>query len=223
MVSITLRANDNAPIIVEKRHEIEKDSSEHNRINKKFETSAILLGSGPNATGGNSGISIGYYFDLNKMIILEGTGNTHNQNGNAFYSSSSSGGNISSHAFTKTSSYGIHFKHFTGNSFYYRIGADYRTVEYKYNFQSEEMGFNGDSITASFYIGNQWQWDSFTLGCDWVGLSAPISSKIKDSYKNSAAQTHDADYYDRKLNRETDDYIKNININLLRFYLGASF
>ncbi len=220
MASITLRAEEQVPVILKKTYGIVRDSSEFNRMNKKYEAFVILTGSGPNSLA-TTGLSLGYHYTMNDLFILEGTGGRY-ADGFSFLSNGKSNTDLTAQSF------GFHFKQFTGNSFYYRVGLDYRNLTYKYSYgpnassQFEEAGFKGESLAASFYIGNQWQWENFTLGCDWIGVSAPIYSQIKDEYKNSEAQLRN-NYYDDKLNNYYDVFVKRINANVLRFYLGASF
>ena len=220
MVSATLHAQDQTPIIVNKKYEIERDSSEYNRMDKKFEALVILTGSGPNAVS-TTGFSLGYHYTPNQIFLLEGTGGRLG-NGFSFFSDGKSNTDLT------TQSFGIHFKHLTSNSFYYRFGLDYRSLNYKYtygpnaNSQTEEIGFKAESVAASFYIGNQWQWENFTLGCDWIGVSAPIFSDVRNEYKNSEAQLRKG-YYEEKIENYADSFVRKINVSVLRFYLGASF
>lgn len=197
----------------------ETGSSGYNRAGKQYQLTAILTGVGPSYSS-TTGLSLGYFLDRDKMLLIEGTGKSTTRRETTWFSTSRSTYDINSE------SLGIHFKHFVGNSFYYRAGVDYRKLGYDYqnNFSNttEQISFSGDSVALNFQIGNQWQWDNFTLGCDWVGLSMPISSNVKDKSLNTAAQA-DAVYYNNKIEDDSTLYIKNTNLNLLRFYLGASF
>ena len=53
-------------------------------------------------------------------------------------------------------------------------------------------------------IGNQWQWDSFTMGCDWVGVSKSLAMLEQNGDKDA-------------------DYPNATNVTLVNFYLGATF
>lgn len=106
-------------------------------------------------------------------------------------------------------------KQFFGNSFYAKGEVYYRNqdhinktgskikpgtinewvVTYKETGRIEDIGF-------SFKVGNQWQWDNLTVGCDWFGLNRNFNTISKRG------------------SLEEED----INtINLLNLYVGASF
>ncbi len=63
----------------------------------------------------------------------------------------------------------VGYKKFSGNSFFYQPSVYFRkashitTVHYKY----EDMGLG-------LRIGNEWQWENFTLGIDWLGINHHI-------------------------------------------------
>jgi hypothetical protein len=80
-------------------------------------------------------------------------------------------------------------RHFVGNSFnltptiYYK-----RTVEdgdYSL-FTSQRSRRVYEDLGLGFRIGNEWQWDSFMMGCDWFGVNRTIkkfnSEKTNDSW-----------------------------------------
>ena len=200
-------------LIVPKQTTVTQDSSEQHRINKKFQISAQLFGANPTATAG-SGVNIGYFIDRNSMIIAEVT------------SSDSESTFIGSSYDVKGSSVGVHYKIFIGNSFYVRAGVDQRHVDYQYQYDSifgtgysTSSSFKVDSTAASLVIGNQWQWDNFTLGCDWIGFTSPFSHKFSEEKfsANADAIDHDRHESDKKYYGETTVG------QGLRFYLGASF
>ncbi len=190
-----------------------RDSSAFNRINKSFSINYIALGLGPSRSG-TIGLNLGFFLDRNSLIDLEVV------NGRPLYTSWFT----SSEYDIKTNSFGVHYKHFAGNSFYYRIGVDYRNVDYTYIsrdiFTSAELSrsrFKGSSVTATVLIGNQWQWENFTLGCDWIGAAVPITSQT-DSESVTGTSPNPNNLADDKNN------LLNTTASLaLRFYLGASF
>lgn len=195
-------------------------SSSFHRADKSFQALATLFGSGPTAVG-SSGLSLGFHLDPDSIVLVEMTSGRSTLSSNVW-------GLDFSDAVTTVSgqSLGVHFKKFAGNSFYVRTGLDYRKIDYNYKNSpfsaTEEMSFDGHSIAANFQIGNQWQWENFTLGCDWVGVTVPITSEVSEPRLNASAQSN-ASYYYSEYKRESDYYLKSMNINLLRFYLGASF
>ena len=124
----------------------------------------------------------------------------------------------------KTNSVGIHAKKFMSNSFYINGGIDYTTMKYDndYIFTTSSIkdayGFEANMISASFVIGNQWQWDTFTLGCDWVGMTLPISHNVTSEYADTSYSTA------KRYNKEDQDtLLVNGSPQLLRFYVGATF
>lgn len=198
---------------------IREDSSAFNRVDKTFQINAILFGAGPSLSG-STGLQGGLFLNRNMLLFLEATSGklSSSLSGKEWGSGSESGSSMD----VKTRSVGIHFKHYTGNSFYYRAGVDFRNAEYSYVYTStttDYYKFKGTSVAANFQIGNQWQWSNFTLGCDWIGISVPLSSKITDE---EVSVTAPITYRDWQKSDE-DTFVKNTNVNLLRFYLGASF
>ena len=209
-------------VIAPKKTEVEEGSSAYARINKENQFLINLTGAGPNATA-STGLIFGHFIDRNSMFLVEAMTGTNT--GNSLFSSSFYSSSIQTSA--KAQSIGVHFKQFVSNSFYYRFGVDYRNIAYKYSYTPsstpvETAEFNGDSVALNFQIGNQWQFEKFTLGCDWFGLSMPITSNTSSRTLNAAAQT-DASYYNRKLDDESDYYTKRTTYNFVRFYLGSSF
>ncbi len=195
---------------------IEENSSRHHRIDKDYQATALVFGIGPSVSK-TYGVHFGKYLDIDSVLLLEITGGTND------WSSSNYSGTSGTKQEISSSSIGLHYKHFTGNSFYLRIGADYRILKYKNTSLNSDLtrdtrSFEGDSIAANFQIGNQWQWESFTLGCDWIGYSAPLTSNIRNFEVVSSL-----DYEHRWAKEDADMYIKKGHFNLLRFYMGTSF
>ncbi len=190
------------------------------RVGKHFLLSGQLVGVGPGLASG-FGLTAGYFLNRNQLLqaeVISGSLENHGLD----------------HARTRSQSVGAHFKHFLGNSFYYRTGLDYLKVEsdravysrvtvYPYNgssiVESESSGqFTGSMFGATLAIGNQWQWENFTMGCDWIGLTAPLSTQIaSESFTANDFRAKDDLTSDEKL------FLKDNKLHLLRFYLGASF
>lgn len=197
-------------VIVGRPEGLLEGTSESNRLGKTFSITGQLFGYGPNPAL-SQGVAAGYFINRNSMVLFEVTGNNQNTR---FMGSSFE---------TKTSSVGVHFKQFFGNSFYARAGVDYRKVSHKYDIQSifsdsdfiYRSEFEGSSMAATILIGNQWQWSNFTLGCDWIGYVAPFSSTVtKEVVAGRSIEFHEDDK--KRLLRDSIP-------QLLRFYLGASF
>lgn len=69
--------------------------------------------------------------------------------------------------------------HFKGNSFNYKVGAYHllsNTKHYvrdsNYDYRGVKSNFSELGISAS--VGNQWHWDNFTIGADWIGINRAL-------------------------------------------------
>lgn len=123
----------------------------------------------------------------------------------------------------KTTTAGLHYKHFFGNSFYGKLGGDYRKVvigDPDVPVVGSEIGEVGtaESITASFALGNEWQGDRFTFGIDWIGLMVPVTILHGDLDTSGITGTAKSD-----LDKVWDGLAKTWSLQLARFYLGVSF
>jgi len=188
-------------------------TSSQNRMDKDFQATAMLVGMGPSSVN-SYGVQFGKFINSNSLFLGEVT------NG------SDSWGTVilfGSRREINSTTVGLHYKYFTGNTFYVRFGADYRTIKYRQTYywtSSNEMrNFDGESTALNFQLGNQWQWSGFTLGCDWVGVALPIMSRVKNIQIVSSTPEYD----DIQLNRDADTYVRKISLNAVRFYIGASF
>jgi len=196
-----------------KPNEVVEDSSEHHRIGKKVNLNAQLVGVGPNAAAPSAGITGGYFLNRNQLIQLEVLGNDNSNTGIDYK--------------VKTQSVGVHFKSFVGNSFYYKIGLDERFVDYNYSSTNSSdhtndiiRKFKGQSLAASVAIGNQWQWDNFTLGCDWFGYVFPLAYSTSDEQFTAPSSM---DFERSYLQQDKELYTSKSVAQGLRFYLGVSF
>ena len=185
-----------------------KGSSANRRMNKKFSITTELTGFGPIpnfSTFNHVSLILGYFLNNRSLVNLEmrnfPIGNLN---------SAIPFGSIT--AIASGQSVGLQYKRFVGDSFYFSTGIDFM----KYDFSAKGYGsFSGESFMANFTIGNQWQWDNFTLGCDWFGLVKPLTTRL---YKESQG-TVESDYFED----EKKSFKKYGTINLLRFYLGIAF
>ncbi len=194
--------------------EIYSECSEFYRMDKSILYTAQFIGQGPSYGTKNIGATIGKYLDRNSLITLDFTKGYEAQHTSWFYSKYD----------VSTFSIGTSYKKFVSNSFYFRAGFDYKTIDYHHTYRDiftdaieRENKFKGESLAASIYIGNQWQWENFTMGCDWVGYSLPVYSNIHD--ESSVGTTS----YVGPMSDDQDVLLKSGTIMLLRFYLGASF
>ena len=194
-------------VTVVKRNSVVEDSSAYNRMDKDVTISYQLTGI---AVVPSNGLNVGYFLNRNTILQLE-------------YAEGKMG-------FTdfdiKARTIGANAKYFFGNSFYGKGGVAYRSVGV-YNLECVsckagsriDLG-SADSVGAEVAIGNQWQWEYFTLGCDWLGAMVPFSTTKVANNAKAAGVSDDT-------NKEIDDIWNRIgkttSIQLLRFYLGASF
>ncbi len=193
---------------------VSKYSSEYYRINKKYFGGAQVLGVGPNISN-NYGFVFGPYLDRQSILTIEALG------GSSILDWETLGSRYTS----KTFALGAHYKMFRGNSFYIKGGADLRKFDRTYTYtslidgsQDTRWSFSGESIALSLQIGNQWQFDQVSIGCDWIGYSLPIASRIVSE------NFQIGDEIDRQWMRDDqNDLVKNGHANLLRLYIGASF
>jgi hypothetical protein len=123
-------------------------------------------------------------------------------------------------------SLGINVKFFTGNSFYLKTGFDYRRISIsgvKCLFCSDPYfkldGGSADSIALAVGLGNQWQWNTFTMGCDWLGVTAPVITQYSNDFHQSRISAQDQ----ARIDGAFDRVAKAVSLQLLRIYLGASF
>lgn len=104
---------------------------------------------------------------------------------------------------------GVHYKHFLGNSFYVKGGLDhhgFRAGSSRVSSSATRDYSEGRLLAAVFAIGNQWQIGAFTIGCDWGGVMLPLSKTLS-----------------REDSPNTSSYGNSTTIELVQFYLGASF
>lgn len=196
-----------SPIVVQEEFVLQ-NSSAHNRMDKKYVAWAQLVSIGPYVVN-RSGLAFGYYLNRNNVLFLDITGG-----------SDESDNDYNDGYDVDEESIGFHWKHFNGNSFYFNAGMDFRKINYVYtnSWSPVDSRFKATAANVSFSIGNQWQWDNFTLGCDWLGLTYPLFRDISESKITTADS-----YYKERFEDEKDDYTKKVSGKLLSFYLGYSF
>lgn len=187
--------------------------SEAHREGKQYFFAGQPIGLGPIGFTSN-GLSGGLFLDRNSLFVL----------------TIKSGKNLNFFADwpgrfdLKYSSISVNYKKFVNTSFYINSAGEFRKIDYSRERYSELISdyetstFTGSAVALNFAIGNQWQWDSFTLGCDWAGISIPIASRIDTESKNSS-DTNNLNYFEDDKNK----YMKNTTGYFVQFYLGASF
>ena len=184
-----------------------RGDSDAQRQDKQFSALVQIAGLSTAALATQQ-IQLGYYLSPTSLIQLEfGQGN----NGLLVFSSA--------YRSLRTDSIGIQFKQFVANSFYFKTGVDYQVIDFSYSyFSSDYYTFKGSTLGASFSIGNQWQFENFTLGCDWVGIFLPVASNTTKD-----VVTANSTYSRTESDSEQKRYLKDSSLQFVRFYLGASF
>jgi hypothetical protein len=207
LLSVPVMAQDESP-----KATTSNDSSEYHRQNKKFSIVAQPIGIYVLPT---IGASLGYYYSDRDLIELDFT------SGNADFLI------FELHSSTITA----RWKRFFGNSFYANFGLTSRSMggetKVKSILTTEEdvdVKYSVSSVGLDVGIGNRWQWEYFSLGCDWVGYFMPISKGDVDD-DIPEARRNDPEYQEshRKTREDFKDLGESPNLYLLRFYLGASF
>lgn len=184
--------------------------SSANRSKLNYSIAGILVGGshGKTITGGY----LEYFFNADSILQL------------GFQQTLPSDNGVNAGETIKYQNINLHLKKFVANSFYVRGGFDHRRVTYKYlsyfanGTLEEETRFNGDGWFGSIALGNQWQWDHFTLGADWFGVTMPISKSIESQY---SAGTFSQNL--RRLSDEIDYRLGTSQYFFVYFYLGYSF
>lgn len=182
-----------------------EDSSEHKRMNQDYMLTVQPYGFNV-APFISVGLNGGMYLDRNNILQLE-------------YASGLFPLIIVNF---KATTVGLNWKHFYGNSFYTKLGVDHRKIsleDYDPSTSSsgEVLGI-ATALTGNIAIGNQWQWDTFTLGCDWIGYN-PSLLPLESHYRTSLSDTNDA----VEIESDWKRLAQTQSFQLMRFYLGASF
>lgn len=184
---------------------VSSGGSLQNRLDKDF--TIQLQPVGLSAIGTNESLLIlGYYIDSNNILQLEaGAGRSDFE--------MKWDGQSEDKEVLKGESVGLHYKHFFGNSFYVKLGADYRGIKYTGKILDPHFAsIDGTSGVASIVVGNQWQWKTWTAGCDWIGGGLPFATFVS-STNGSAADVAAA----------KKKYLEDAFVQGLRIYVGATF
>jgi hypothetical protein len=192
---------------------IDPNSSQGMRQNKSMIATGQVAGLGPVGLF-TTGASFGFYLDQNTIVDLSYQRNSVN------FNQSDIGASYKIYSETL----GAHYKHFLKNTLYVKSGPNYRKIDYTYtsyytnNILEEYSHFRGSAMTATFAFGNHWQWDHFTMGCDWFGVAIPLSTSI-DAEKTSGAFSSNV----RRVSDDERKYLRETSLFFTQFYLGASF
>jgi hypothetical protein len=116
-------------------------------------------------------------------------------------------------------------KKFFGNSFYVDGGIGYETWEVSYpvavdsgSYDTRQLSGNVQNTGVELHIGNQWQWDGFTLGCDWVGYF--LSLNTSTSFNDDSGVSPEKKEAEEKDVKQT---FAGNSPHITRFYVGWAF
>jgi hypothetical protein len=200
--------------------------SEKERSNKRFVADLEVIGIATPLDLG-SGFTLGMHLGTNQIVEVNAAFASA-EKGDESTLANDSAGSYDFRADGSSSIVGARYKRFVTNSFYWHGGFTFRqtkaslyAVETYGSKATEVAALDNSDIGGSFAIGNQWQWSTFNLGCDWIGLYLPfIKSKNEYTAKNEtevSSSSGDSARSDFKKKME------GLNIQGARFYLGASF
>jgi hypothetical protein len=201
----TLSAQGQESVLAQKQPRYGKRStSEQNREGKTVTVAAQLTG-GKSYMGNGLGLNFGFFVDPDFLIQLEVSRN----DGGIWWDE------------VRTSSVALYGKSFLSNSFYMQFGLDHTTVkaEHNYIFTTSDnkvaYGFEGSVTSAALMIGNQWQWSHFTLGCDWFGITVPLSHSVKSEFADADMDSSSKDHQ--------KEMLEDTSVQFLRFNVGYTF
>lgn len=183
------KVEDRPVVKLGKYQRIITDESRMNREGQRFLINASPLG--VNFLTVSSALEFGYYLSTDEILSLQ---YISMRDRNTYRNEARDGFALE-----------IGYKKFTSNSFYIKPELYYRTQlkEDSYDDQDGIYTFKDfTDIGVIFKIGNQWQWESFTLGCDWIGVGRSLI--VIDDVSG-------------------DDFDKRVSISYLNLNLGMSF
>lgn len=178
---------------------------EYNRRDKTVMLAVELAGFG--SRGFQQALRVGFFLSRNWILELQA-----GQGGAALY------GDV---YLAKNYTFGqLSLKYFTGNSFYLFGGLAYDHVVARDVVWTADASFIGEMGSALVGIGNQWQWKSFTLGCDWVAAGLAIHPHITRSDLSGTLSSSNQNTFDEA----QDDFDRQTSLfYVTRFYLGFTF
>lgn len=187
--------------------------SELNRARKSYGIHINLFGS-EGGDGNSFGAIMSKFLHRNRLIELNVASSQEEDFGSANLESNLAHGY-----------YALRQTVFMGNSFYWTAGAAYR--EFRGHLSRQTPGathfyeIEQRDIGADGAIGNRWQWQSFSMGFDWVGIYIPIIKLLQHRRQGKTPPSINGGAADKAI--ENQDYRRNIGYQALRFHLGSTF
>jgi hypothetical protein len=156
---------------------------------RKEKSFSVVAGFGINLSEGSQSVGVEYFLESDALLAFRGS-----------YSDDTSGTNEYK---DRQISFEIAYKKFVSNSFYLRPGVYYRDYKEENVYESfwSDQTERYKDLGMAFAIGNQWQFNKLTIGCDWFGLANSFKT-----FKNT-----------------TPYQIRELSVSLLNFYMGMSF
>lgn len=124
--------------------------------------------------------------------------------------------------------YKLEFQSFVGNSFYYSLGvthSDFRLTQDEIYFNASSITYGRNVMTSSaksnlvhVTIGNEWQWDHFFIGAEWIGGAKVVSWSYTNSYADGTDEA-----MRKSWEQDTEEIAKANEYTLLNLFLGFSF
>lgn len=144
--------------------EAPNSTSSMNRENKRY---SLLVGMGGETTTFAGHFAADYFINRNMVLQLKGV----RESGDKYVDGTENSVNVG-------------LKVFEGNSFYFKPSIGYLeyskvdaiTAVFNGIFQTVSEPDQLSAITGSLAIGNQWQWSTFTLGVEWVGITQTLAT-----------------------------------------------
>lgn len=168
--------------------------SAENRKQLTYQTTFSFIGGEYSGPQSNFTLLVGYFLNNQNLINLR-------------YTFQNSAGNVETTSTVdlpeSTRAISLGDRYFIGNSFNV-LGSIYWKQHSKFD-RSTNRTYVFKDFGAGLSIGNEWQWENFTMGCDWFGLNHSLV-KISNTFPAT-------NYF---LDQE-------LTMNFLKFYLGYSF
>lgn len=168
--------------------------SEQNREGLQYQIVGSILGGAQHSFTPNPSLEASYFKDKNTVISLRF--NKYNEDLKDLEEPISYQGQVIQLA----------YKEFNGNSFYYRPSIFFREMSIQ---DTEDADYVFRDLGVGYAIGNQWQWENFTLGCDWIGANIRASILYYEDTQSSEVLFRLRGY--------------GLTLDVLNFYLGVSF
>ncbi len=188
------------------------------RRDKRFRvTGEIGTAVAPVLTGG---VTLGWFRGPDQLLELNVAAGSEDEDDGAYGSAKRDE--------TEASLVVIRWKRIWNNSFHTNLGTGERSMKgtrhfstYEFSGVNKETTYEIDDSRLVFdvSIGNGWQYDAFTIGVDWIGISVPLAQLKRDeTYSDPAIKTKSNTKIE-ELRKDT----KTVTAQALRLSLGASF